>query len=87
MASAPLLQAALDGVDELSGPLVLDFGGVTFMDSSGLQVLLAASLKRGGTPGSVIVRNPSAQVIRVLQITDLGSLLEAPDSGAKPSPT
>ncbi len=86
MASAPLLQAALDGVGALSGPLVLDFSGVTFMDSSGLQVLIATSLKRGGVPGSVIVRNPSAQVIRVLQITDLGSLLEPPDNGAMRSP-
>ena len=86
MASAPLLQAALEGVGALSGPLVIDFSGVTFMDSSGLQVLLATSLKHGSVPGSVIVRNPSAQVIRVLQITDLGSLLEVPDNGTTHSP-
>ena len=86
MASAPLLQAALDGVGALSGPLVLDFSGVTFMDSAGLQVLIATSLKRGSVPGSVMVRNPSAQVRRVLQITNLGSLLETPDDGAMHSP-
>ena len=84
MASAPLLQSALDGVGALNEPLVFDFSGVTFMDSAGLQVLLATWLKHGGAPGSVIVRNPSAQVTRVLQITNLGSLLESPESATKP---
>ncbi|MGI8617187.1 MAG: STAS domain-containing protein [Actinomycetota bacterium] len=49
-------------------PLVLDFSGVSFMDSSGLRALLEAA---GQTEegGSVIVLNPSSQVRRVLDIS------------------
>ena len=49
-------------------PLVLDFSGVSFMDSSGLRALLEAA---GQTEegGSVIVLNPSLQVRRVLDIS------------------
>jgi anti-anti-sigma factor len=49
-------------------PVVLDFSGVTFMDSSGLRALLeAAGQTEGG--GSVVVINPSAQVRRVFDIS------------------
>ncbi|MBA3737014.1 MAG: STAS domain-containing protein [Actinobacteria bacterium] len=49
-------------------PLVLDFSGVSFMDSSGLRALLEAA---GQTEegGCVVVVNPAAQVRRVLDIS------------------
>jgi anti-anti-sigma factor len=49
-------------------PLVLDFSGVSFMDSSGLRVLLEASGLQAGK-GSVVILNPSPQVRRVLDIS------------------
>ena len=49
-------------------PVVLDFSGVSFMDSSGLRALLeAAGQSEDG--GSVVVLNPSAQVRRVFDIS------------------
>jgi anti-sigma B factor antagonist/stage II sporulation protein AA (anti-sigma F factor antagonist) len=49
-------------------PLVLDFSGVSFMDSSGLRALLeGAGLPNGGGP--VVVQDPSPQVRRVFEIT------------------
>ncbi len=48
--------------------VVLDFSGVSFMDSSGLRALLeAAGQTEGG--GSVVVLNPTPQVRRVLDIS------------------
>ena len=49
-------------------PVVLDFSGVSFMDSSGLRALLEAAgqTERGG---SLVVLNPSAQVRRVFDIS------------------
>jgi anti-anti-sigma factor len=47
---------------------VLDFSGVSFMDSSGLRALL----ERAGEPdrkGPVVILNPSPQVRRVLDIS------------------
>ncbi len=49
-------------------PLVLDFSGVSFMDSSGLRALLeGAGLPNG--EGPVVVQDPSPQVRRVFEIT------------------
>jgi anti-anti-sigma factor len=49
-------------------PIVLDFSGVSFMDSSGLRALLeAAGLLNGN--GSMVILNPPAQVRRVLDIS------------------
>jgi anti-anti-sigma factor len=48
---------------------VLDFAGVTFMDSSGLRVLLEAAGKHNGSGPIVVVVNAPAQVLRVLEIS------------------
>ena len=49
-------------------PLVLDFSGVSFMDSSGLRALLEGA----GLPdrsGPIVILHPSHQVRRVLDIS------------------
>ena len=49
-------------------PVILDASEVTFMDSTGLWILLRLAHRgEGATPG-VIVRNPSQAVRRVIQI-------------------
>ena len=59
-----LLRSASAGHD----PVVLDFSGVSFMDSSGLRALLeGAGLPNEGGP--VVILNPSPQVRRVLDIS------------------
>ncbi|MEW9549787.1 STAS domain-containing protein [Nonomuraea sp. NPDC050783] len=57
-------------------PLVLDLGGVTFMDSSGLHALLrlhTAAREQGGALHLAAVRDVPA---RVLQITGVWSTLD-----------
>jgi anti-anti-sigma factor len=49
-------------------PIVLDFSGVSFMDSSGLRALLEGAGQPTGC-GPVVIVNPSAQVRRVLDIS------------------
>jgi anti-sigma B factor antagonist len=49
-------------------PVVLDFSGVSFMDSSGLRALLQAAGLLSGN-GSMVILNPPAQVRRVLDIS------------------
>ena len=49
-------------------PVVLDFSGVSFMDSSGLRALLEGAGQPTGC-GPVVIVNPSAQVRRVLDIS------------------
>jgi anti-sigma B factor antagonist len=76
MANAPGLQVAIES-DELSAAeiVVLDLQGLTFLDSTGLRVILAARelcWRRGQefavTPGS-------AQVQRLLSVTGVGEHL------------
>jgi anti-anti-sigma factor len=51
-----------------AGPIVLDFSELTFMDSSGLRVLL--EVVRSCAPMSkVVIVNPPPQVQRVLDIS------------------
>lgn len=49
-----------------SGPVHLDFTEVTFMDSSGLRALLDAA---GSIEGGIVLRHPSPQVQKVLNIS------------------
>ena len=51
----------------------LDLSGVTFIDSSGLHVLLELAGRVEATGGSVLIRNPAPAVQRLLAITLLES--------------
>jgi anti-sigma B factor antagonist len=71
MARSEALGRGLDVAIDGQGPLVVDLSGVTFMDSSGLRVLLVTSAflgKRG-----LVLRRPRRNVTRLLQIVDIDS--------------
>lgn len=53
--------------DALRATRALDLAGVTFMDSTGLKVLLEAASGTDGTP--LVIRNPSQAVRRLMEIT------------------
>ena len=63
-------------VDQVTGTgvdrLIFDLGGLEFIDSSGLAVLLAAAQK---VP-SVQLRNPSPIVRRVVEVTGLSEIAD-----------
>lgn len=74
MATAPQLAKAVTEVLEMPPrTLVFDLTEVTFLDSSGIKVLLHA---RRPLPeeGSVVLRRPQPAVLQVLEITDLAGL-------------
>ena len=50
-----------------AGPLLLDFSGISFMDSSGLRVILEAASERNGD--GLVILHPAPQVQRVLDIS------------------
>jgi anti-anti-sigma factor len=73
MATAEDLSEILRAAPAKDDPIVLDFSGVSFMDSSGLRALLEGA----GLPndrGPVVILNPSAQVRRVLDISIPGGI-------------
>lgn len=72
-----------DGLDEQlrSGHrrLVVDLGGVTFLDSTGLGVLVALSRTlRGGGAARLVCNNP--RILRLFSITSLDEVLVVHDT-------
>jgi anti-sigma B factor antagonist len=68
--TAPMLHEASLHLSTLTDRVVLDFSRVTFMDSSGLHVLIQHDQREGTT---VVLRNASDQVRHLLQITNLAA--------------
>jgi anti-anti-sigma factor len=56
---------------EREGEAIIDLGGVTFIDSSGLRALV--KVKR--THPAVRVTNPTANVVRLLEVTGLSQVV------------
>ena len=67
----------LDREIEIALPvrLVLDFGGVTFMDSSGIAVILRAHRRMQHLNGSMVVCHVPQQARRVLDAAGIGRLV------------
>jgi anti-sigma B factor antagonist len=59
--------------DVLDGPVDVDLAAVTFIDSSGLRVLLGLADRVEAAGGTTVIRNPSKHVSRLLAITQLES--------------
>lgn len=55
--------------------LTLDFSGVTFMDSSGIALILRSRQKMQLLEGNVLLRNVPQQARRVLEAAGLNRLL------------
>ena len=67
------LELAVDAA--LPRLLVLDLTGVTFMDSSGIALILRAQQRMQLLDGSVLVRNVPSQARRVLDVAGIGRLV------------
>ena len=67
------LELAVDAA--LPRQLVLDMAGVTFMDSSGIALILRAQQRMGLLDGGVVVRNVPPQARRVLDAAGIGRLV------------
>ena len=69
LVGAPVLLAAVPA--EGDAPVVLDLGGVGFMDSSGLRSLLEARQTCIDAGRGFAIARPSDAVTRVLELVDL----------------
>lgn len=63
------------------GRLVLDLGGVTFMDSSGVGLILGRYKLMETFGGRVVVQNPSTAVGRMLELSGIHSVVEIMNGG------
>ena len=67
------LEMAVDAA--LPKVLVLDMSGITFMDSSGIALILRAQQRMQLLDGSIVVCNVPAQARRVLDAAGIGRLV------------
>ena len=73
--TAPQVAARLDSVDG-GAELRLGCAGLEFVDSSGVQVLVAAHTRLRDGGGRLVLESPSSALRRVLEITGLADELE-----------
>jgi len=73
--SGAVLAGTFSELSEMSvGQIDLDLGDVAFIDASGLGALVALHTRASASGKSVVLRNPSPAVRRLLAITELGEL-------------
>lgn len=67
------MRAEIDAkIDDLQpSVLVLDFAGVTFMDSSGIGLIMGRHRTMETIGGSVIVRDPPPHIRRVIRLSGM----------------
>jgi anti-sigma B factor antagonist len=68
--SGDRLRGAIDDVfTEGHASVVIDTAGISFIDSSGLSVLIHAYKEASERGGTLTLRSPSDQVVRLLELT------------------
>ena len=67
--TAPALAEAMQALG--AGETVVDLADVTFLDSSGLRVLIAASGHARDLGGDLVLAHPTAAIHRLLEISGL----------------
>ncbi len=83
--TAPDLRAELDAAlaaDASPSTLVLDLGGLGFLDSTGLRVLVETHSALAARGGTLRLRNATATTRRLLDITGLSDVLEVEATSA-----
>lgn len=74
--SAPQLRETIvELVSQGVVDVIVDLSRLEFIDSSGLGILVAARNRTAERGGSLLLRSPSAQTSRVLEISGLNRLL------------
>lgn len=89
IATAPVLRKALDAIPAPANTVVIDLAGVTFLDSTGLGVLIGARRKLLPSGMRMLVINASPSVWRVFKITGLVEPLQvhaAPEGSGRTDP-
>ena len=76
MATAPGLARAMDtALDAKPATLALDLSDLTFLDSTGIRVLITACRRAGGQGCAFVLRSPCRPVLKALRLTGVDRLM------------
>jgi anti-anti-sigma factor len=73
LAAAPELRACLE---TLTGRVVVRLDKVTYLDSSGIAVLVAQQHRLASDHGGLVIQRPNAMVRKTLELTGLGEWID-----------
>jgi|APFre7841882590_1041340.scaffolds.fasta_scaffold02689_3 anti-sigma B factor antagonist len=83
LADTPAVRQSLKAaIEQGSGKLILDLGGVSFMDSSGLSVLISAFKAAQAKGGKVALLNLTPAVRSLIELTRLQQVFAIYDDEA-----
>ena len=81
LSTSPKLRNRLQElIENYSGRLIIDLGGVAYMDSSGVGTLVELKRKLERKGGSVVLARPQPRVRSVFEITQLDKFFTITDS-------
>jgi anti-anti-sigma factor len=77
-ATSPQLQARLVELaeDPAVTSVVLDLSQISFLDSSGLRALVAGNEALRARDADLVLRGPSPNIRRILEVTGMGELIK-----------
>ncbi len=78
-------EAALDAMRRHGTNLRIDLSGVTFLDSTGLEVMLATRRRASLEGGQLHLIDPTQAVMRVLEVTGIDHLFEIAETSDPPT--
>jgi anti-sigma B factor antagonist len=78
LCTAPALAKMLEGPTERGGTIGLDLADLTYIDSSGLHVILN-TVRRLGEGGRVVFFNPSPAVRHFVELCGLDGMIDVSD--------
>lgn len=83
--AAAEMRMAIDGEIDRTVPAVLelDLGGVSFMDSSGIGLILGRARTQSLRGGSAVITNPNAQIRKILKLSGLTGMIEKEQRNAE----
>ncbi len=77
MATAPALRSRIEAVERRSTPVVgVDLSDLSFMDVSGIRVLVDAARRAKAQGRKIVVLNPRRPIQRLLELTAVDTVLE-----------
>lgn len=75
MSSVGALRLELDAARREGDAVLLDLSDVTFLDSTGLQLLVEASRESATTDWAFFIVRPSGPVLRLIELSGTGDIL------------
>ena len=81
LGSVPTLRSCLDNVAGDVRTVVLDCAALTFLDSTGIGLVIRSQRELNERGGQLVIRSPKSHVRKVLEVTQVARVVDIVDVG------